>query len=375
MRSSTKLNANKYDVVIAGCGPAGSTTAFTIAKKSSLKVLMVDKKKSVTHPKPCGGGIAKLWVDKLHLNLPEKCIAAEIKNVNIHCQEESFHLRLDQPAGYILHRGRFDAWLLERAHREGVDFKLNTNIRRMIFPKGLRYIVAADGATSPIADSLLIPKPIKQDMHLCMQKVVELNGIRDDGLHLFFGTDFAPQGYAWCFPLGNGSARVGLGVPLSIGHVQHYYGKFIKLHPELEGKIERVEVAMVPTSKPLKPCVYGNIVFVGDAARHSDPFHGGGIANAMIAGTLAGEAIAQGDLTLYEKNIDRTVNRRNKFRYQLKTILYKLSDKKISHLLHLAQGFKPQTIDVNKEIPMFFRWIFLRSPLTFIKVFWRLLLP
>jgi flavin-dependent dehydrogenase len=45
----------KYDVIIVGAGPAGSTAAFFLAKKG-FKVLFIDKHK-FPRVKPCGGGI------------------------------------------------------------------------------------------------------------------------------------------------------------------------------------------------------------------------------------------------------------------------------------------------------------------------------
>lgn len=368
------LSTDPYDVVIAGCGPAGSVTALTIAKQSDLRVLLVDKKERATQPKVCGGGIAKLWLDHLRVKVPTDCIAAKVRGVRIHCEDACFHFRLDPPAGYILHRERFDAWLLALAYKTGADFKLNLNIRHLLPLSNIKYLVAADGANSTVAKHLGIPLCPPEDIHICLQKVVKLNGVAPDEINIFFGRHFAPKGYAWCFPLGEDVAKVGLGVPLSIGHTQKYYERFLRLHPEYKGNAERVEAALVPTSKPLTPCVYGNVVFVGDAARHSDPFHGGGIANAMIAGRLAGEAIAQESLNLYEKNIERTVNRRNRFRYRLKKILFGLSDKNLRDLLVSAQGFNPQGIDVNWELPRFLSWIFLRNPTLLIKNLWRFFL-
>ena len=45
----------KYDVVIVGAGPSGSTAAKNLAEKGK-KVLIIDKQK-FPRDKPCGGGI------------------------------------------------------------------------------------------------------------------------------------------------------------------------------------------------------------------------------------------------------------------------------------------------------------------------------
>jgi len=45
----------------------------------------------------------------------------------------------------------------------------------------------------------------------------------------------------------------------------------------------------VPSTFPPKGCVKQNVVLVGDAAKQVNPFTGAGIANAFIAGKIAGE--------------------------------------------------------------------------------------
>jgi len=45
----------KYDVIIVGAGPAGSTTAKFLAEKG-FKTLLLDKEK-FPREKPCGGGL------------------------------------------------------------------------------------------------------------------------------------------------------------------------------------------------------------------------------------------------------------------------------------------------------------------------------
>ncbi|MCK5112533.1 MAG: FAD-dependent monooxygenase, partial [Thermoplasmatales archaeon] len=46
----------KYDVVIVGAGPSGSTAAKCLAEKE-VKVLLIDKEK-FPRDKPCGGGLS-----------------------------------------------------------------------------------------------------------------------------------------------------------------------------------------------------------------------------------------------------------------------------------------------------------------------------
>ena len=44
---------DRYDVIVIGAGPAGSTTAY-YAAKNQLNVLILDKKKEIGYPVQCG---------------------------------------------------------------------------------------------------------------------------------------------------------------------------------------------------------------------------------------------------------------------------------------------------------------------------------
>jgi digeranylgeranylglycerophospholipid reductase len=55
-----------------------------------------------------------------------------------------------------------------------------------------------------------------------------------------------------------------------------------------ESQSIRFTTGCVPSSLPLSECVKENVVAVGDAARQVNPFSGAGIANAFVAGRIAG---------------------------------------------------------------------------------------
>ncbi|MEO6040062.1 MAG: FAD-dependent oxidoreductase, partial [Saprospiraceae bacterium] len=51
------MNTPDYDLVIIGCGPAGSTTA-RIAAERGLRVLLVDKRQELGAPIQCSGALS-----------------------------------------------------------------------------------------------------------------------------------------------------------------------------------------------------------------------------------------------------------------------------------------------------------------------------
>jgi digeranylgeranylglycerophospholipid reductase len=69
---------DKYDVVVVGAGPAGSTTAL-YAAKNDLEVLILEKKKEIGYPVQCGEFLPS--ADEMKRIMP-----------NVNNQEELFSL-------------------------------------------------------------------------------------------------------------------------------------------------------------------------------------------------------------------------------------------------------------------------------------------
>ena len=61
--SKKLLNANSYDAIVIGAGPAGTTAAYLLAK-NGFKVLIIDKK-SFPRDKLCGGLLTQKTVKLL----------------------------------------------------------------------------------------------------------------------------------------------------------------------------------------------------------------------------------------------------------------------------------------------------------------------
>ncbi len=105
-------------------------------------------------------------------------------------------------------------------------------------------------------------------------------------------------------------------------------------------------VGSVPVAYTLDDIVTDGLMVVGDAARRVNPSTGGGIAQAMtageIAGKIAGEAIKKGDVSKeelfrYRKAWDKRYGNLQKRIYGIKEAIHKLSDK---HLNETVAVFK-----------------------------------
>jgi flavin-dependent dehydrogenase len=125
-------------------------------------------------------------------------------------------------------------------------------------------------------------------------------------LWVWFDADLLP-GYMWSFPLPGGRANVGFGLERNEDFDAHHMGE---LWPQL---LERPHVRAVlgdgaraegahkawpiPARVRHVPLTAGDgrVLFVGDAACATDPLTGEGIAQALVTGRRAAEAILHGN--------------------------------------------------------------------------------
>jgi digeranylgeranylglycerophospholipid reductase len=158
-----------------------------------------------------------------------------------------------------------------------------------------RVVVAADGVESMVARwAGLDTRVPARDMESCAQYVVAGIDVDPDAIYLHFGDRIAPGGYAWVFPKGIGTANVGLGLvaPRAGGRVaRQWLDAYVDTYFPTVVKTGRT-VGGVIVHPTVKRTVADGLVVCGDAAHMINPLSGGGIVNAMKAGRLAADTIA-----------------------------------------------------------------------------------
>ena len=238
---------------------------------------------------------------------------------------------------YMLDRRVFDSDLVSRAEDAGADVWLRSRASGLIpgekggksVFKGVRIrkpagnldvstdiIVAADGVESQVGRMADIDTSLKlKDIASAAAAVVEGVNTEQGVLKNYYLSDFAP-GYLWIFPKGGDKANVGVGfLPVKnikpITLLKSYMKKMEELR---DGKICYYTSGGVPMTLRLENLFFKNILFVGDAARLSDPISGAGLSQAMVSGKLAAEtavkSIEYDDiniLTNYDKQWGRKI--------------------------------------------------------------------
>lgn len=298
--------ALEYDVIIAGAGPAGSTTA-RFCGKQGLKTLLVEKDRFPRY-KPCGGCLSPRVLREVDFD-----IGGVIENATSEARftfrlEDPFSMVCQDPIGYLVTRESFDHLLCRKALEGGSD--LSEGRRVVGFRQDAegvdvsiaggevlrcRYLVGADGAGSTVARSLLGEVTKKAGMAFGAEaRMPPGMGEGWPFVHLDFGS--VPHGYGWIFPKGN---LVSMGIcalfPSKGMKLRSRFERFAGCVDYIRGRrVERACFHPLPTfSGNDVPISGGRVLLVGDAANLINPMTGEGIYYAIRSGKMAGEAIVK----------------------------------------------------------------------------------
>ena len=314
------------DVVVVGGGPAGAAAAITLAR-AGRSVVVVDK---ATFPrdKCCGDGLTTGALRRLEaLGLRPDAVPSWHVVDDVHVRGPAgrrvvFPLPRGQGLyAVVARRSELDAALLDVAREAGADVRDGHALRGGrwdpdhdsvvldvdgLGPVRARYAIGADGMWSPLRKALaaLDDPGYLGEWHAFRQYFTGVADAGSDQLWVWFEPDLLP-GYAWSFPLGGGRANVGFGVQRQEGvtvqamksqwadllgrdHIRQVLGDGAT--PEAPHKAWPIPARVERTGLW---AAGGRALFVGDAARATDPMTGEGIAQALETGTLAAEAVVK----------------------------------------------------------------------------------
>jgi geranylgeranyl reductase family protein len=287
--------SERVDVLVVGAGPAGSTAA-RVAAELGARVLLVERRSRIGLPVQCAEYVPAQIVQ--YAPLPRRCIAQRIKTMCTYLPDGT---TVETPAaGYVVDRALFDKALAIAAHRAGAQVwtmarAIERTDRGVLIRRGVQVveveadvIVGADGPSSTVGRWVGQKNAAYGDAR---QVEVVLPSPRPSP-EIYFHPLYR-GGYGWLFPKG-GTANVGVGVSREVGG---------DLRAALEHLLDRLEIGrdaivgrtggLLPSGGEVGQLRTGNVLLVGDAAGHTHPVTGAGVAAAAIGGTLAGQAAAR----------------------------------------------------------------------------------
>ncbi|QYG93834.1 geranylgeranyl reductase family protein [Iamia sp. SCSIO 61187] len=313
------------DVLVVGGGPGGAAAAVALAR-AGREVVVVDK---ATFPrdKICGDGLTTGALHHLeHIGVDPGRVASWRTVDTMEVVTPSGEVRtLPFPQGQgayaaVARRIDLDAEVLDAARRAGATVHAGHALCRVAAPgsadepfvgsvTGLgtvraRHVVGADGMWSPLRKAMGLAVPgYRGDCHAFRQYLRGVDAAALDALWVWFEPDVLP-GYAWSFPLGDGSVNVGFGIHrggrMGVSEMGEVWRSLLR-RPALTRVLGTGwEAEGPPRAWPIParlgalPLAHGRALFVGDAAGACDPMTGEGIGQALASGLDAAAAVLAG---------------------------------------------------------------------------------
>jgi geranylgeranyl reductase family protein len=295
---------DQVDVLVVGAGPAGSSAARAAAAGGS-QVLVVERRRRVGVPVQCAEYVPAQIVR--YAPLPERCIGQRIESLCTYLPDGEV---VETPArGYVIDRAVFDRALVAAACRAGAQIWTQARVTGrtaagVLVQRGgeaievrCRVLIGADGPGSIVGEWL----GQVNAAHIDATQVEVVLPAPRPSTEVYFDPLFS-GGYGWLFPKGD-TANVGVGVSRAMGAdpaaaLDLLLDRLGLGHGAVLGRTG----GRVPSGGLVGPLVDGNVLLAGDAAGQTHPITGAGVANAVIAGQLAGQAavraVRAGDLAL-----------------------------------------------------------------------------
>lgn len=326
------------DAIVVGAGPAGSTTAYHLAK-AGLDVVLLEKC-AFPREKVCGDGLTPRSVKQLvAMGVDVAPEAGWLRNKGLRVISGGIQLHLDWPElasypdyGLVRRRADFDEILSRQAVKAGARMYERCNVSGPIIddrtgrilgvtaklgedkqPVSFRapVVVAADGNSSRL--SLAMGLHRREDRPVGVAVRTYFTTPRHDDNYLESWLELwdrrpgqEPQllpGYGWIFGMGDGTSNVGLGVLDTTPAVKDLNWRSVLKAwcaslPADWGFTEEnmtgpIRGAALPMAFNRQPHYAKGLLLVGDAGGLVNPFNGEGIAYAMESGEIAARVIVQ----------------------------------------------------------------------------------
>jgi geranylgeranyl reductase family protein len=304
----------RFDAVVIGAGPAGSTAAYRLAS-AGASVLLVDRAR-FPRDKPCGGGLTDRAVGQIPFDVAS-VVEDSVRTFELGLRYgQRFERSTASPLILMTQRRRLDAYLVERAAEAGAILRDGAKVTSVTAdgtlsvdgrPVRAGVLIGADGVNGTTARSVGLDAA--HDHAVALEGNVPLDALSEERFRgrvlVELGT--VPGGYAWVFPKGD-HINVGVGGWLREGpRLRAHLSRVCREYGIPEERIEGTRGYRLPMRKAGSSPATGRTLLIGDAAGLVDPLSGDGMFEAFVSARLAAEAVLAGELEGYAPALARAL--------------------------------------------------------------------
>lgn len=302
--------AQYYDVAIIGGGPAGTGAALEAAS-AGLSVVILEKESEIATTVRTSG---VTWTETVReFGIPKYCYNP-VQNYGFCSPDHQVIISDHSPRAVVLDVRATYRWLASQAQDAGAQIQTGTTINKAIRSNtGIRLsgtgpdgdicldcaiTVDASGFAGVIPKSMGLAKRWRR-FGAGAEYEVHVQSLNPHTWWLMVGSIYSPAGYAWIFPTGKDTARIGVGVakPECKDHPKDILDRIIhQRYGPIAGlgniDIDEYHYGLIPNDGIGRRTAYDNILLVGDAAGQANPLVLEGIRYAIRFGRLAGKTAA-----------------------------------------------------------------------------------
>jgi len=358
------------DVLIVGGGPAGLAAAEAAAKEG-VKTLVLERQHEIGYPIHTSGGS---WVSDMQaLNIPQTLYHPINKVVFVSPQRE-VPLHYNPAVACVVDVRGLYQHLAGRAIAAGARLRVRHTVEQTLLEDGR---VCGVTAKNHVSERITVRAAVTIDasgfsrhvgVRTDMGKAFHRYGFGaeydmyaphypQDELYLIMGSRFAPHGYAWAFPRGNGRVRLGVGVlhPDCEDDARAYLDSIVRDVPQLTDAFRdaspiEYHTGLFPSEGALGRFSRDGLLLAGDAAGHGSTLVGEGIRFAIYSGQLAGNIAADAVkadntsaafLERFDKKWRARFGRDMDIAYMINKRIAGYSDQQWDHALDLMKRLTP----------------------------------
>jgi len=301
------------DIAVIGAGPAGLITARDAARRG-VNIAVLEEHEEIGVPCHCAGLLSLKGLREIQVPPDESFIQNRVNGAHFFSPSGlSFTIERDEHVALVVNRALLDRFLAKQAAQAGAHLMLNSKVESIervgggILLSGNFGTIKADVAVdaeavaSHFTREMGLQPLMMEDLLPALQ--YDLKGVDIDPryVEVHVGRSIAPSFFAWVIPLNESSVRIGLACKGD--NPREKLEQFMKKRFNDRVNLTRVHVrsGLIVTSGPISRTFCDNFLAVGDVAGQVKPTTGGGVIwggiCAMIAGTVAAEAVETGNYT------------------------------------------------------------------------------